>query len=74
MNLAAKINTLEGVTATSDGASVSVYGPILDLFWSVSSSNGVAFDIKPDTKSLAMIVRYFEYLDARITALENQGA
>jgi hypothetical protein len=68
--LADAINDIEGVTATSDGAVVSVYGPVFNLIWSVSS-NDVTFAIEPDiTSIIAFLLGSF---DDRITALENQG-
>lgn len=70
--LADAINDIEGVTATSDGAVVSVYGPVFDLFWFVSSSD-VTFGIEPDTKSPAMIGVVLGSFSDRIEALENQG-
>jgi hypothetical protein len=70
--LADAINDIEGVTATSNGASVSVYGPVFNLIWSVSSHD-VTFAIEP-ANITSLLVFLLGSLDDRITALENQGA
>ncbi len=69
--LADALNDIEGVTATSDGAVVSVYGPVLNLFWSVESSQE-SFSIEPGMESPAFILAVFDSFNERLSAIEDQ--
>lgn len=72
-NLSDALNAIDGVTATVDGAVVSVYGPVSVTSWYVMKYYGESFIIEPDMETPAFFLTVLNIFDERITALENQG-